>query len=290
MILITGATGHFGKAAIDFLIKKGIPANRISALVREEAKAGDLKNKGVTLKTGDYEDYHSLLEAFRGVDKLLLVSGSDIVKRGKQQENAVNAAREAGVKHMLYTSFDRKNETQTSPIALVAKAHIDTEQQIKASGMSYTIFRNNLYADVIPMFLGEHVASTGVFFPAGEGKTAFATRSDMAEAAATVLAGEDHENKEYVLANTENVSFAEISQMLTGIFGTNVAYVNPSTEAFTDALSQAGVPAEIIGMSVGFAEAIRQGEFSTTSTDLEKLLGRKPATVKEFLTGVYASR
>jgi NAD(P)H dehydrogenase (quinone) len=290
MILVTGATGHFGKATIDFLIKKGIPASNISALVRDEAKAGELKSQGVRVKVGDYDDSHSLLEAFRGVDKLLLVSGTDIVERSKQQEKVVNAARQAGVKHIAYTSFDRKNETETSPIALVAKAHLDTERQIKSSGMSYTIFRNNLYADMIPMFLGEQVATTGVFFPAGEGKTAFATRSDMAEAAAQVLATEGHENKEYVLANTESVSFADIAEILTGIFGKDIAYVNPSTEAFTDALTQAGVPAEIIGISVAFAEAMKQGEFAATSADLEKLLGRKPTSVKEYLAGVYAAK
>lgn len=290
MILITGATGHFGKATIDFLIKKGIPADNLAALVRDEAKAGELKSKGVQLKVGDYDDAQSLLEAFRGVDKLLLVSGTDILKRTKQQEQVVHAARQAGVRHIAYTSFDRKNETETSPIALVAKAHIDTERQIKSSGMAYTIFRNNIYADMIPLFLGEQVPITEVFFPAGEGTIAFATRSDMAEAAAQVLASEGHENKEYVLANTESVSFAEIAQILSGIFGKDIPYVNPSQEAFTDALTQAGVPAEIIGMSAGFAAAMKQGEFSATSTDLEKLLGRKPTSVKEYLTAVYSSR
>jgi NAD(P)H dehydrogenase (quinone) len=290
MILITGATGHYGKATIDFLLKKGIPGSNISALVREEAKAGELKTKGVTLKTGDYDDYNSLVAAFRGVDKLLLISGSDVVKRGQQQENAVNAAKEAGVKHIHYTSFERKNETETSPLALVAKTHLDTERQIKSSGMAYTIFRNNLYAEVIPMFLGEHVAATGVFFPAGDGKTAFATRTDMAEASARVLATEGHENKEYVFSNTENVSFAEIAEILTEVLGTNIPYVNPSIEVFTNALTQAGVPAEIIGVSVGFAEGIKQGEFFVTSTDLEKLLGRKPTTVKAYLAEAYSSK
>jgi NAD(P)H dehydrogenase (quinone) len=290
MILITGATGHYGKATIDFLLQKGIPASNISALVRDAAKAEELKTKGVRLKIGDYDDYHALVAAFRGVDKLLLVSGSDLVKRGTQQENAVNAAKEAGVKHIHYTSFERKNETETSPIALVAKTHMDTERQIKSSGMAYTIFRNNLYADVIPMFLGEHVAATGVFFPAGEGKAAFATRSDMAEATAQVLATEGHENKEYAFSNTENVSFAEIAEILTEVLGTNIPYADPSIEAFTNALTQAGVPAEIIGMSVGFAEAVKQGEFLVTSSDLEKLLGRKPTSVKTFLAEAFSSK
>lgn len=290
MILVTGAAGNFGKATLDFLLnKEGIPAKNLSAFVRDEGKAAELKNKGVALRVGDYDNYNSLTEAFREVDKLLLVSGSDIVKRGKQHENVVNAAREAGVKHLLYTSAERKNESKTSPIALVAKSHKETEELIKASGITYTIFRNNLYAEVIPMFLGEHLASTGVFFPAGEGQAGFATRSDMAEATAHVLATEEgHGDKEYKLSNTDSVSFAEIADILTKVLGTNIPYVDPSIEVFTDALYQAGVPAEIIGMSVGFAEAIKQGEFSTTSTDLEVLLGRKPTSVQDFLTETYS--
>ena len=191
-ILITGASGNFGKTTIDFLLKKGIPANTISALVRDEAKGADLKAKGISIKIGDYDNYESLVAAFKGIDKLVLVSGTDIVNRGKQQKNVVKAAKEAGVKHILYTSFERKNETETSPIAFLAKSHIDTDNTIKASGMTYTIFRNNLYLDVLPMFLGEQVLETGVFFPAGETKSAFALRSDLAEATANVLTSEGH--------------------------------------------------------------------------------------------------
>src|SRR5690606_12263053 len=108
-------------------LNKGIAANTISALVRDEAKASDLKQKGLNLKIGDYDNYDSLLAAFQGIDKLLLVSGTDLANRSKQQLNAVKAAKEAGVKHILYTSFERKNETENSPIAFLAQSHIDTD-------------------------------------------------------------------------------------------------------------------------------------------------------------------
>lgn len=115
MIQVTGATGNFGKAVIDFLLQKGIPANQISALIRDEAKAKPLADKGIILRVGDYNDYTSLVKAFCGIDKLLLVSSSDMKDRSSQHINAVRAAKEAGVKHIIYTSFQRKNET-TSPI------------------------------------------------------------------------------------------------------------------------------------------------------------------------------
>lgn len=290
MILVTGATGHFGKATIDFLLKKGISANNISALVRDVTKAEDLKTKGINIKIGDYDNYASLLEAFKGVDKLLLVSGTDVVNRGKQQINAVNAAKEAGVKHIIYTSFERKNDTETSPIAFLAKSHIETENQIKTSGMAYTILRNNLYLDALPMFFGEQVLETGIFLPAGNTQGAFALRNEMAEAAANILTSQGHENKEYSLSNSENVSLQEIAQDLSAIAGKQINYVSPPQEVYVDALTKANVPAEYIGMLSGFAEAIKQGEFSAEKTDLENLLGRKPTTTKVFLNAVYASK
>ncbi len=290
MILVTGATGNYGKATIDFLLKKGISANSISALVRDEAKAEDLKTKGINLKIGDYDNYAALVEAFKGVDKLLLVSGSDVVNRGKQQENAVKAAKEAGVNHILYTSFERKNNTEASPLAFLAKSHIDTENLIKTSGMTYTILKNNLYLDTLPMFFGEQVLATGIFLPAGDTKSAFASRNDMAEATASILLSQGHENKEYSLSNTENTSIQEIAQDLSEIVGKQINYVNPSQDVYVQTLTEAGVPTEYIGIFAQFAEAIKQGEFSTEKTDLEILLGRKPMTAKAFFKEVYTSK
>jgi len=164
MILVTGATGHFGKSTIDFLLKKGISSTNIVALVRDEEKAVDLKNKGVVLRIGDYDDYTSLITAFKGIEKLLLVSGSDILKRGVQHQNVVSAAKEAGVKHIVYTSFQGKNEQETSPLWLVAQSHLQTEVWLKESGMDYTILKNTLYMDLVPAFLGEKVVETGMIF------------------------------------------------------------------------------------------------------------------------------
>lgn len=289
MILVTGATGNYGKSTIDFLLKKGYSSSNIVALVRDEEKAADLKSKGITIRIGDYNNYEQLVAAFTGVEKLLLVSGSDVVNRGKQQENVVNAAKQAGVKHILYTSFERKNDTETSPIALLGKSHIDTENLIKASGLTYTIFRNNLYLDALPMFFGEQVLTTGIFLPAGDAKSAFAWRNDMAEATANVLTSQGHENKEYSLSNTENISIREIAQDLTEIVGKQINYVSPPQDVYLETLTKAGVPAEYIGMLAGFAEAIKQGEFSTEKTDLETLLGRKPTTAKQYFSMVYGS-
>lgn len=287
MILLTGATGHFGKATIDHLLKKGTPAHTIAALVRDEAKATELKAKGIQIRKGDYNDYASLQSAFTGIDKVLLVSGNDLHDRLKQQESAVKAAREAGVKHIIYTSFVRKNETDTSPIAMVGKSHIETEKFIKASGIPYTILLNNLYTDMLPIFFGEQVLNTGIFLPAGSGKAAYTTRNDMAEAAANILIEQGHENKTYTIANTESYTLQDAATILHDVTGKSVAYVNPTAAEYIAALTQTGVPAEYVGFFAAFSEAIKQGEFETQNTDLEKILKRKPVTLREYLTTVY---
>ena len=199
----------------------------------------------------------------------------------------MNAAKQAGVKHILYTSFTRKNETGGSPIEVVAQSHIETEKLIKASGIAYTILKNALYADVLPLFLGDKVLETGVFLPAGEGKVSFATRKDMAEAAAVILASLGHENKEYILAGDNNYSLNDVAVFLSELTGKEIPYTSPATEVYTETLTKAGVPLEYAGMFAGFGAAIAQGEFETVVTDLAALLQRKPTTLKEYLQSVY---
>ncbi len=290
MILITGATGNYGNSTIDFLLKKGVSSTNIVALARDEEKAADLKSKGIEVRIGDYDNYVQLVTAFKGIDKLLLISGSDIVNRSQQHQNVIEAAKESGVKHIVYTSFERKNESETSPISFVAASHIATENWIKSSSMHYTILRNNLYMDILPWFFGEKVMETGVFLPAGDTKAAFTLRDDMAEATANVLITEGHENKVYNFSNTENVSIGEMAASLSEIAGKEVPYTSPSTEVYVETLTNANVPADYVGMFAGFSSAILQGEFTVEKTDLENILGRKPTTAKQFLSMVYASK
>lgn len=285
MILITGATGNLGKATLEFLLKK-IPASSIAAMARQPEKLAELKARGVEVRRGDYKDPASLLNAFRGIDTLFLVSSSDLTDRSTQHINAINAAKQSGVKHIVFTSFQRKTDSG-SPIQFLAQSYIDSEKHLKASGVTYTILKNGLYADVLPMFLGQTVLDTGIFFPAGTTKSAYTSRNDMAEAAAAVLAGTGHENKEYELATEENVNFNDIASMLSELSGKTVGYVDPAKEVFIDALKNAGVPEGMIGMAAGFAEAIKLGEFASGKTDLQRLLGHSPATMKESLQTLF---
>lgn len=288
-ILITGATGQLGRATIDFLIQKGIAANQISALARSAEKAADLSAKGIKIKIGDYLDYSSLLAAFNGVEKLFFISGSELGTRVEQHRNAINAAKEAGVKHIIYTSGFRKNETDTSPVAFLIRQHSETEKFIRAGGISYTFLLNGLYADVLPGFLGENVLETGVFLPAGNGKAAFTVRLDIAEAAANILLTTGHENKKYVFTNTENTGLNEVADFLGELSGKQVKYLNPSKAEYLETVMKAGLPQEYAEMIVSFSEAIEQGEFEAEDTDLERLLGRKPTSIFNYLKQVYSS-
>lgn len=288
MILVTGATGHFGNATINFLLEKGVKASQISALVRNEQSVDEFKKKGVSTLVGDYDNYNSLVTAFTGVEKLLFVSSSDIINRTAQHRNVINAAKEAGVKHLIYTSFQRRNETEASPLWIVAQSHIQTEKWLKESGIDFTILKNNLYMDFLPGFIGEKVAETGIIYvPAENGKVSAVLRVEMAEAAANVLATDGHVGKEYDFTNTTAVTYHDIAKTVSEAIEKPINYISPSVEEYGKTLASHGVPAEVIGIFSSFAVAQAQGELDIESTDLEKLLGRRPTSVKDFLSKLY---
>jgi NAD(P)H dehydrogenase (quinone) len=286
-ILVTGATGQLGQAVVNELLNK-INASNISILVRNLAKAEELKAKGVSVIQGDYNDYTSLVAAFRGVDKLYFVSSSDVMNRFAQHQNVVKAAAEAQVGYILYTSAQRKSEDGSSPIALVADAHWKTDNLIKESGLTYTILKNGLYTDILPMFMGDKVIETGtIFLPAGDGKASYASRNDLAAAGAILLTTEGHENKVYEMGGPVAYSFQDIAGMLSELSGKTIQYVSPSAEVFSEQLKSYGLPDETVQGAATFCVAIAQGEFNFPSTDLETILGRKAQTVRDFLKAAY---
>jgi NAD(P)H dehydrogenase (quinone) len=290
MILVTGATGHFGSATIRFLLNKGVSPEQIIALVRNEDIATNLKELAVRTVVGDYNDYNSLLKAFAGVEQLVFVSGSDIKNRVSQHKNVVNAAKECGIQHIVYTSFQRKNETESSPLWLVAQSHLETEKWIKDSGMKYTILRNNLYMDFIPAFVGEQVLETGVIYlPAGNGKVSAVLREELAEATANSITDNVHQMKEYDFTNFDAFTYADVAAIISEISGKTIQYISPSPTDYATTLAQYGVPNDIIGLFSSFAIAQAEGELDIESGTLEQILGRKPTTIKAFLKSVYST-
>ncbi|WP_236975033.1 SDR family oxidoreductase [Membranihabitans maritimus] len=288
MILITGATGEYGKVVINNLVEKGVNTNEIIALVRDLKKASDLKEKGIELRVGNYNDYDSLLTAFYGVDKLLFVSGSEVENREQQHRNVVNAAKESNIDYVVYTSFLQNIPVQDSAISFLQASHMKTENWIKESGISYTILRNSTYMDMIPMFIGESVLQTGIIsLPAGEGKSSSVLREELAEAAANILTSSGHKNKVYSLANNESLSYSDIAKEISNITGQEISYHSPAPDEFTNQLKKYNVPDEYIHLLTAFSLAQAKGELELKDLTLEKILGRKPYTVKEFLVSIY---
>lgn len=291
MIIVTGATGQFGSKAIDHLLKKGVNPSEISALVRDVEKAKSLADRGIELRVGDYNDHESLINAFQGLDKLLLVSSNDrqaIENRTSQHINVINAAKEAQVKHIIYTSFVRRPHFGDSAIAAFQNSHVQTEEALKKSGINYTILQNGIYLEMIPVFVGDKIAETGtIVFPAQAGKASFVLREELAEAAAHVLLTELHENKVYQLTNIESVTFDEIANALSIPLAKEVTYSSPSVDEFETLLRKFGVPDLYIGMFTMWGSALAQGTMDVEDNTLKVFLGRKPTSMMQFVNQIY---
>ena len=284
-ILITGATGQLGKSTINFLLEKGVAANQISALARDEAKAAELKSKGVDVKIGNYDDFDSLRSAMQGVETLLLISSSEMTKsRAAQHIIAIKAAKENGVKHIIYTGFMRTHDDPKSPLWFIAEDHVKTEKYLKESGIAYTLFANGFYLDMLMDFVGEQVLETQtIYVPAGDGKINFVLRNEIAEALANVLTTGGHENKTYNIGIEQPVSFGEVAKYISEITGVSINYVSPEPEVYQQTLMQYGVPEMYARMFAAFAVAFAADTMNVPTTELTQLLGRKPTSVQEFL-------
>ncbi|MES2419560.1 MAG: SDR family oxidoreductase [Bacteroidota bacterium] len=281
-ILITGAAGEYGKSVIKSLIKKGFNNNFIYALVSDEDKAKELKLLGIKIIAGNYDDCSSLVSSFAGIDKLFFVPGNDIKNRIIQHKKVIKAAKIAGIKHIFYTSQLHKTDERSSPIHFIMKSHLAAEVEIMKSGINYTIFRNGLYLETLPMFLGEKFLENGIILPAGQGKMAFSLRTEMAEAAANILTSEVQKNK-IIDISGDGVSFTEIASMISQIIGKNITYLSLSYDTYINNALHLGMQKKQAKILGSFAAAAQQGELEGNKFHLEKFLERKPTTVVEFL-------
>ena len=283
-ILVTGATGNLGSSVIETLLKN-IPAQNISALVREEERIVEIQAKGITIFQGDYDNVFALERAMANVDTVLLISAGDQGDRMQQHRNVIDTAKKSGVKNIAYTSRALRNR-ETLAHQLMEE-HFLTEDYIKKSGLNYTIFRNTLYMDVLPLFVGKKVFETGIFQPAGDGKVTFALRKEMGEAMANVLSNEDCKNKTYKFTNNEAYSFYDIAKALTTLSGKKVKYHPVDISTFQERMRSTGIPESLLQKLVEFNTDIKNGKEDEITNDLENKLGRKPTTLKEGLKTLF---
>lgn len=279
MILITGANGHLGSQTIDFLLENNPDAD-IAGLVRSKEKGTALKEKGVELRIGDYTDYPSIEKAVQGIDTLLLISSSTLEGRTKQHKNIIDAAKEAGVEQIFYTSIVEADK-ELSPLS---PDHAATEKLIKESGISYTFYRNAFYMEFLPLFLGDALETGQWAFPSDGKAINLALRSEMAEALANGLADpEKHQNSTYEITSSQAFTLDEIADMLSKASGKEITYTDISVSEFKNTLEEASLPEEQIAMSVMTASTFVNGALDFTYDDMEQLLGRKPTGLESFI-------
>lgn len=279
MIAITGASGHLGKATIGFLINKIDPAN-IIAVVRDPEKMKDFP--GIQVRVADYDDAASLRDALSGVKTLLQISSASYGDHATQQEkNVVDAASGAGVQHIVYTSTVNPG---SQPIFFGSQTNQHTENAIRASGITYTFFRNSMYMETIPQFIGSAMEDGQIFYPAGEGKVSFVARTDIAEALANVLAaGEKHANAAYDITGTGAYSFSDIATLLASEKGLPASYTDIPASAFRDELVKLEMPPIAVDFYISMADSVKAGEFAHVDGALERLLQRKRVVLKDYV-------
>ena len=276
MIALTGATGQLGQFVVEALLKT-VPAKEIIAIVRNPVKAEALSKQGLIVRQGDYNDQASLTQALAGVEKLLLISSSEVGQRAAQHRNVINAAKAAGVKFIAYTSL---LHADTSPLGLHVE-HVETEKLLAESGIPFALLRNGWYSE---NYLASAPAALahGVFLgAAGEGKIASATRADYAAAAARVISEEGHAGKVYELAGDSAWTLSELAALLSEASGKKVVYQNLSEADFAAALKGAGLPDGLAEMLADSDIGASKGGLFDDSQTLSKLIGRPTTSIAD---------
>lgn len=294
-IAITGASGQYGRIATQGLIDQG-RARELILMSRAPEKLADFAAQGCEVRQGDYDQPESMVAAMAGADRLLLISGTRVGARVAQHQAAVDAARAAGVGHVVYTSFIGIDDPANP--AEVRHDHIETERLIRASGLDFTFLRDAHYADAMIVMAGPGVMASGQWISnAGAGREAMVWREDCALCAVAVLAGEGHVGQTYDITGPELQSFAEVTALMAEVTGTALEYVavdDDTQYAMFDAMGiprrpvddqyVSGIPWNSDDM-VSFGRAIREGFLEICSGDVQRLLGRPPRSVRAMIAG-----
>lgn len=277
---VTGATGQLGRLVVEKL-KQKVAVDSIVALVRNPEKAADL---GVEARAFDYTQPEALVASLKGIDKLLLISGNEIGQRLPQHKAVIAAAKQAGVKQIVYTSI---LHADSSPLGLAGE-HLGTEVAIKESGLTYTILRNGWYTENYTGSAKGAVGAGAFIGNAGDGKIASAARVDYAEAAAVVLVGEGHENKTYELAGDEAYTLTELAADISRQTGKTIPYNNLTETQYADILKSFGLPVGLAEMLADSDTGASKGGLFDDTHVLSKLIGRPTTPLAKVLADALA--
>ncbi len=276
-LVVTGATGHLGRLVVESLLEKGVAADQVVATARDTSRLSDLADRGVDVRQADYSDPASLKAAFAGADRILLVSSSEVGQRVAQHQNVIDAAQEAGVDLLAYTSIANAD---SSGLAL-AEEHVATERAILASGLPHTFLRNSWYFENYTGQLPTYLEHGVVLGAAGDGRVSAAARADFAEAAAAALLAENPAQV-YELGGA-GFTLSELAAVVSEVTGKEIVYKDVPAAALTEVLVGAGLPAPYAAILADGDEGLSRGELYVEKTDLEALLGRPATTLAEAL-------
>jgi NAD(P)H dehydrogenase (quinone) len=291
MLMVTGANGHLGGHVVANLRSLVGPSGFVAGTRDPStAFARELAASGVEVRRTDFDDPDTLTAAFEGIEAALIISTyAPNSVRPRQNLNAIESAKRAGVRRLAYTSFAGASPTSRADHTI--EVHWPTEQALIASGMEYTILRHALYADIMVGDL-EETLGTGVLRRAGgSAPCAFIARDDLGVSAATVLAKAGHENRIYTETMEQTLTGAQICELMSEVFGRPIRYEAVPVEEWATYMTERwGVPVELARSSLGTMRAIESGEFDIVTSDYETITGRKPKTMREFLERIAATR
>jgi len=281
MIIVTGANGKLGRATVVQLLRR-LPAHQIGISVRDPDKARDLEQRGVRVRRGDFADASSLEHAFEGATQILLVSSNARAYGGDplvQHQSAIEAARAAGVKRIVYTS-----QIAASPNSAFAPAvdHAATEEKLRHSGLAWTSLRNGFYASSGILSMSNSL-ETGLLEAPADGKVAWAAHADLAEAAAILLVSPGrYEGPTPPLTGSQALDLADLAALATEL-GRPVRRVVFPDEELGAKLEARGMPKSAASFMLGNFRASRGGEFGPVDRTLEQLIGRSPTTMRDLI-------
>lgn len=284
-LLITGASGHLGRRVVELLLTSEQRKGRaIVASTRTPDKLADLAARGVDVRAGSFDDPSSLENVFRGVDRALIISTDAVDRPGRrfeQHQNAVKAAKAAGVHHVVYTSL-----TNPGPESLVTIApdHWNTETAIKQTGLSHVVLRNNFYSEYVLPGLAHAVKTGKLVNSYGSGGVGYVTREDCARAAAAALASSFDGSAVFDITGPATVTQAELASLVSELTGRDVEYVAVDSDTAKSNLIAGGLPEPLAELLVSFERAGAKGQLAVASASVLELTGTRPTAVRDFLT------
>jgi len=284
LILVTGASGHLGQLVLQHLTETlSIPALRIVAASRNPAKLANWAAQGVATRALDFEQSETFASAFAGIERALLVSTDALDRPGRRLEqhtNAIQGLEAAGVRHVVYTSAPNP---EGAPL-LLAPDHEGTEKALAASGLAgWTVLRNHWYFENLFLFLPPAIASRNWYAADGGKGSADIARSDLALAAATVLAGTETGKTTYTLSGQKSLTKAEISTAVSAAIGKPIQVVQIPLEALVQGMVQAGLPDPLARIFASFDTNTEAGRVAEVTGDFQRITGRQPQSLEDWL-------